>query len=156
MRVWSYPTMTITKISKMVLLTAFKASVFCSGVLISPDTMSIIFPPNFGCSRKNTVSYLRTRCLKTSINNPRERRGTNVKAHTISILEVDAIKSANVAIIIFPASGFACNRKRLGQISSLKDRFSFHQKIPRFIHLQVRVSYKTPHLLPEIFQGLVH
>lgn len=33
----------------MVLLTAAKASAFCSGVSVSPDTMSIIFPPNFGC-----------------------------------------------------------------------------------------------------------
>lgn len=41
--------MTIRKISSIVFLTAFKASDFCSGVWISPETISIIFPPNFGC-----------------------------------------------------------------------------------------------------------
>lgn len=50
-----YPIMTISKIPSMVLLTALTASLFCSGVWRSPETISIIVPPNLGCNVNNKL-----------------------------------------------------------------------------------------------------
>ena len=100
----SYPMITTRKISNIVLLTADKAFAFCSGVVMSPDTISIIFPPNFGCSR--TIKMLnKGRHLIDKSTHEAERCQCRL---TTNMFEVAAINRAIVATTNFPASGFAC------------------------------------------------
>lgn len=49
LKISTYPITTMSTISNIVFLTAFKASTWSSGLFISLDTMSIIMPPNLGC-----------------------------------------------------------------------------------------------------------
>lgn len=98
--------MTIRKISSIVFLTAFKASDFCSGVWISPETISIIWPPNFGCKFEHyKVSDKRIQEIQLSL---QYKSSELEEVHTIKMLDVDAISKAIVAITKLPASGFAC------------------------------------------------
>lgn len=97
----------------MVSLTAFKAAACCSGVPISPETISIMFPPNFGCTIDSKIRRTHQHIFKNRVNhskfNLRKERVPIQRIHTIKILDKDAINRATVAIISFPASGFAWN-----------------------------------------------
>ena len=113
-------------------LTAFRASVFCSGVMISLDTMSIIFPPNFGYS-KNNLEWVANqlhhasdwiKCCRCDLWVIKTWNEGEKDRHTIRILDVDAINRAIVARTSFPASGFACGATRCELISIYGSNFN--------------------------------
>lgn len=100
-----YPTTTMSMISSIVLWSALKALDFCSGVPKSPETISTIFPPYFGC--------------KTQIAEQQELESWHKKSSwtgiwmakvehiTTNTLDVDEINTATVPRIKLTASGFA-------------------------------------------------